>query len=106
MKIPKIKQGHEPSSEKHPRAIDEEVRKRTVQWCFGLFDKGACWHDNTHSEETFRHVAGLLKDYSSRTWGQIAQDHKRDHSVEMSQLTPAAQRRLEELRLDDWGHLW
>ncbi len=106
MKTPKIKRGHEPSPEKHPKAVEVPDRQRTVQWCFRLFDKGACWHEDTYQEETFRDVADLLREYSHRTWGEIEQNRHRDHAIEIHHLIPEAQRRLQELRLDDCGPLW
>jgi hypothetical protein len=105
-KIPKIKEGYQPSLEKQPKAVAVPDRARTVQWCFQLFDKSACWHEKSYAEETFRHVACLLREYSGRTWGQIEQDRKRDHAVEIAGLIPEARQRLQALHLDDCGPFW
>lgn len=105
-KQPKRKRENKPSVSKKPTAVEFFDPNQTVKWCFRLFDKDKSWHDERYSEETFREVAHLLKNYSIRTWGQIEQDRQRDHAVEISNLGKDAQKRLEELKLDDFGPLW
>jgi len=96
---------HQPSEKKQPVIAETPVTNRTVQWCFRLFDDLE-WNDDPDSEESFRKVAIYLKDYSSRTWGQIEQNKKRDHAVKVSHLISKAQQRLEELKLGDHDLLW
>jgi hypothetical protein len=97
---------NKPSVSKKPKAIEAYESDQTVKWCFSLFDKDKCWHDGQYSEETFREVAYLLKNYSTMTWGMIERDRKRDHAIKISKLGKDAKKRLEELRLDDFGPLW
>jgi hypothetical protein len=105
-KKPTRNRQYQPSVSKKPVAVESFDPCQTVKWCFRLFDRGKHWHRDQYTEETFREVAHLLKDYSDRTWGQIEQDRNRDHAIEVSKLCKEAQRRLEELNLDDCGPLW
>ena len=94
------------SNKKQPVSHAQEVKKRKVKWCFELFDGEIDWHDDSHDEESFREVAGLLKKYSPRTWGQIEQDRRRDHEVPINNLIRKAQNRAAELQIEDFGKLW
>lgn len=47
-----------------------------------------------------------LKNYESRTWKEIHSDKHRDHPVPINQLVNKAQKRLEELHLEDAGELY
>ena len=105
-KKPRKEREYHPSDRKQPKAIEPFDPQQTVKWCFRLFDRGISWHDDQHVEETFRAVAHLLKSYSGRTWGQIEQDRSRDHAIAISKLCKDAQKRLEDLKLDDYGPLW
>jgi hypothetical protein len=105
-KRPKRERKNKPSTSKSPIATEIFDSEQTVKWCFRLFDRDICWHDDNYTEETFREVSHLLKNYSNRTWGQIEQDRKRDHTVDISRLSKEAKKRLETLKLDDCGPLW
>jgi len=103
-KQPKIAQS--PSPQKQPYSQEIEVSKLKVQWCFELFDKGAKWHDGNYTEETFREIAGFLQGYSTMRWGLIEQDRTRNHEVCVVKMIKDAQKRLEEIKLDDYDRLW
>lgn len=89
-----------PQAKKRPAAAPRVAGKR-VRIDFRSFDAAMSWNDDSQKPECFRTTCGKVREYCSRTWGEIEQDRKRDHAVEVSRLCKRAQERLVALKLDD-----
>jgi len=76
-------------------------------WQFKLVDmdhKDWGWKNlNIHMIDE---ILQKLTDYESRTWHEIRSDKKRDHYVPIDNITREAQKRLQELKIDDTDALY
>lgn len=101
------KQGNiRPSSKKTPITVEIPESKKPIRFCFRSFDKDFCVSDGDWQGIPFEDVAHRLKSYSTRTWGQIEQNTKRDHPISINKIISKAQTRLRTLNLDDYEQLW
>jgi len=96
----------QPRTAKIPRTVEDptaqrkENRKEKLRWSFEIFDNGKEWHDDQYSP-IFNEIAGHLKSFEQRTWGEIEADRKYYHAVPVVNLIPDAQSRLTLLKLDE-----
>jgi hypothetical protein len=87
--------------------IVDSVLQQFPAWRFmfvDMDDEEWGWMNVKNNEpvEIFR----KLQHYETRRWHEIRKDKKRDHSVEVKDLSPRARNRLRELKLDDYDKLF
>ena len=75
-----------------------------VRWCFEIFDHHD-WSAQHEAAVPFLDVCSHLKTYSQRAWNEVCASRKRDHTVAIASLTPAARQRLITLEMDDLDEL-
>ncbi len=95
-----------PPKKKIPRTRSLDYRSMPVNWSFAIFDHETDWREDGKTEDPFREVGKHMQAIEGRTWGEIEANRKRDHSVEISRITPKARRRLQVLKRDDIDQLW
>lgn len=78
------------------------LKDRKIEWSFVIFDKSGIWEASPQKYD-FRDIAAHLKSYEQLTWADI---RRRDHPVQISDLIPKAQKRLEHLGQSDIDELW
>lgn len=100
-KQPKVKD--RPQTSKNPKFTERpEFDKERVLWSFLYFDHFSAWSENCSKVDEFCSVAKCMKDYEGRTWSEITTSGWRDHPVSFDRLVPEAQKRLMDLKLDDF----
>ena len=99
----KPKHSYRPNPRKKPRTVEDPTayRRGSVRWSFEVFDGGIIWHDGAYVATPFNDIAGHLKSFEQRTWGQVEANRRRDHAVPLEDLVPRALSRLRALNLDD-----
>jgi hypothetical protein len=101
---PRWFKGKAPIVDRTPRVAAAPPTDRNPVWRVGKIDTECpwCFHDIDGSE--LKKVAEKLKSFETMTWPDI--ERGGSHLVSVDQLIPAAQRRLQELRLDDFDELF
>lgn len=105
-KVPKF--GASPRPHKVPRhdsALPEHDARR-VAFEFWMFDECDWRRDGSAGHISFPEVVAHLKSYESRTWKDVKEDRRRDHSIPVTDLPPTIQRRLIDRKMDDIDELW
>ena len=96
------KSNYSPKQEKIPR-IREDVSnylKLNPSWQIGRLDEGGEWGWNLISDSLLKNeILPKIKNFESRTWADIFKDN--NHEVSVYQIHKTAQKRLDELRLND-----
>ncbi|QVL31123.1 hypothetical protein KIH39_20060 [Telmatocola sphagniphila] len=107
-KKPKIAQSPAPPSPRLGNENPEEFRDQTPVWSISIFDHQGPWgkHLCEQKDHLWDEIYPKLRNYESMTWNEILQNSKRDHSIEVYKLIKLAQKRLVELRLDDYDNLF
>lgn len=81
--------------------------QRNVEFDFRFFDAGTLWTSNSEPfQDDIHGFVDFLKATERRRWIELYQNLKRDHPIEIARLTAEAQKRLDQLRLDDLDELW
>lgn len=100
---PKIK-GRSPTTKETPRV---EVAKPTDElpvWRVAKLDSGGDWCAHQMNESEFRSVLDRLKSLETMKWSAIEQAGS--HFNKVADLIPDAQRRLRDLKLDDFDPIF
>lgn len=103
----KPKHSFQPKPRKKPRTVEDPTayRRERVRWSFEVFDGGIVWHDGGYTAEPFNLIAGHLKSFEQRTWGEVEANRRHDHAIPVANLVVDAGKRLRELTLEDNDYL-
>ncbi len=106
-KVPKARilpPGKKPRYESNP----EDANRKNPVWSVVLFDTGGPWGRERCERDgaLWNDIFPKMRNYESMTWGEILQDRKRNHSVNVEQLLKEARKRLTDLKLDDIEELF
>ena len=116
-KTPKIKA--EPNVSKIPRNSEEPAnyKRHPISWQLGSIDSESNWGIQIfNSERTcnlfWTDIYPKIKHFEAKTWHEIEKERtgsrgkSKHHSVNISDIIPDAQKRLEDLKLDDIDSLF
>jgi hypothetical protein len=92
------------TSTESPRSTHNDTKKSTPVWIFLLSDTDADWSGCDGTQKHVRNILAILGKYETMTWSDI--EGKRNHSIPVGSLTKIAQKRLQELNLDDISYLF
>jgi hypothetical protein len=86
---------------------DQSDYRRNVVLLFFCFDNAKNWTtDSRACNCDALALLGHFRSLESRTWQDIKLNDRRDHPIKIVSLESNAQRRLEELKMDDIDELW
>ncbi|MCE3231596.1 MAG: hypothetical protein K0R52_1524 [Alphaproteobacteria bacterium] len=103
---------HDPSSREvrsatTNRQMVDDVLQHCPAWRLGFIDiDHEEWGWKNIEKNNPIEVLKKLKDYETRKWHEIRKDKKRDHSVNIDDLSTEAKKRLKQLKLDDYDSLF
>lgn len=95
-----------PEPQKLPKHLEPYGNDKHVFWSFSIFDPGLEFPKSSWENVPFIEIATAIKSCEQRTWVDIEANHKRDHPIEINNLSKFARDRLCELQLDDIDELW
>jgi hypothetical protein len=84
---------------KLPRTPQGSSDDEKPTWSFQIIDIGGPWCFTKMSMDDFNAILDRIKKFESMKWSEIK--GKRNHSIDLSSLSPEAQKRLEEINQDD-----
>jgi len=98
------------SSEKKARGGSilekEKVEEKKISWKFSIIDIGGKWTFKYIEKDFFwNHLLDTLKNFESQTIGEFI-IAKHNHKIEKCSLCNKAQRRLIEIKLDDYDEFY
>ena len=83
---------HHPSTAKQAKTAEvADSRHVPLRWSFRRFDNHR-WFDSSYTPVSFDIIAGYLKAYEGRTWGEIQANRERDHQVPIARLVTTARK--------------
>lgn len=98
-KGPPPRAGKTPRIEPKPPVVDDGP-----VWRIARLDSAGSWCAHNMEEAHLREIVAKLQGFELNTWLEIARGGS--HNVGVSRLIPAAQKRLQELKLDDLDDLY
>lgn len=96
----------QPSTQKIPAHLEPYQDDKSIFWSFSSFDANIAFPGKNKPGCTFVEIAQAIKSIEMRTWNDILSHEDRDHEIEIYNIASFAQKRLQELSLDDVDGLW
>ena len=91
--------GVEQEPRKFRSAITKSCGGGLVCWRFSSMDMGGPFSFANVGGKTWKMLLARMKEWERMTWDELA--GRRDHAIEVASLSPEAQRRLQEIGMDD-----